>query len=161
MFLKRDTFGYKGFDLSIVLGSAWNFKLYNGNKYFYEGMNSKSNMLKSTLNAWTPDNRNTDVPRAIYQDPNGNMKESDRFLENGDFVRLRQAQLGYTLPKSLMQKFYIEKLRFYVSGENLFTITGYDGPFPRPCRRFPYRPAPRRDSFATGLGFVRAFFRSG
>ena len=58
---------------------------------------------------------------------NGNMKESDRFLENGDFVRLRQAQLGYTLPKSLMQKFYIEKLRFYVSGENLFTITGYDG----------------------------------
>ena len=96
-------------------------------KYFYEGMNSKSNMLKSTLNAWTPDNRNTDVPRAVYQDPNGNMKESDRFLENGDFVRLRQAQLGYTLPKSLMQKFYIEKLRFYVSGENLFTITGYDG----------------------------------
>ena len=121
------SFGYKGFDLSIVLGSAWNFKLYNGNKYFYEGMNSKSNMLKSTLNAWTPDNRNTDVPRAVYQDPNGNMKESDRFLENGDFVRLRQAQLGYTLPKSLMQKFYIEKLRFYVSGENLFTITGYDG----------------------------------
>eukprot|EP00975_Prorocentrum_lima_P032822 6894368-Prorocentrum_lima.AAC.1 len=52
-------------------------------------------MLKSTLNAWTPDNRNTDVPRAVYQDPNGNMKESDRFLENGDFVRLRQAQLGY------------------------------------------------------------------
>ena len=49
-------------------------------------------MLKSTLNAWTPDNRNTDVPRAVYQDPNGNMKESDRFLENGDFVRLRLAQ---------------------------------------------------------------------
>lgn len=121
------SFGYKGFDLSIVLGSAWNFKLYNGNKYFYEGMNSKSNMLKSTLNAWTPENTHTNVPRAVLEDPNGNMKESDRYLENGDFVRLRQAQLGYTLPKALMQKFYIEKLRFYVSGENLFTITGYDG----------------------------------
>ena len=119
--------GYKGFDLSVVIGSAWNFKLYNGNKYFYEGMNSKSNMLKSTLDAWTPQNTNTNVPRAVYQDPNGNMKESDRFLENGDFVRLRQVQLGYTLPKSLMQKVFIEKLRFYVSGENLFTITGYDG----------------------------------
>lgn len=121
------SFGYKGFDLSIVLGSAWNFKLYNGNKYFYEGMNSKSNMLKSTLNAWTPENTHTNVPRAVLEDLNGNMKESDRYLENGDFVRLRQAQLGYTLPKALMQKFYIEKLRFYVSGENLFTITGYDG----------------------------------
>lgn len=118
---------YKGFDLSLVLGSAWNYKLYNGNKYFYEGMNSSSNMLKSTLNAWTPTNTDTDVPRAIYQDPNGNTRESDRFLENGNFVRLRQLQLGYTLPSSLTQKAYIEKLRFYVSGENLFTITGYDG----------------------------------
>lgn len=118
---------YKGFDLSLVLGSACNYKLYNGNKYFYEGMNSSSNMLKSTLNAWTPTNTDTDVPRAIYQDPNGNTRESDRFLENGNFVRLRQLQLGYTLPSSLTQKAYIEKLRFYVSGENLFTITGYDG----------------------------------
>ncbi|MCR8894411.1 TonB-dependent receptor [Bacteroides sp. ET336] len=118
---------YKGFDLSLVLGSAWNYKLYNGNKYFYEGMNSSSNMLKSTLNAWTPTNTDTDVPRAIYQDSNGNTRESDRFLENGNFVRLRQLQLGYTLPSSLTKKVYIEKLRFYVSGENLFTITAYDG----------------------------------
>ena len=118
---------YKGFDFSAVIGSAWNYKLYNGNKYFYEGMNSKSNMLKSTLDAWTPQNTNTNVPRAVYQDPNGNMKESDRFLENGDFIRLRQVQLGYTLPKSLLQSFSIDKLRFYVSAENLFTITGYDG----------------------------------
>lgn len=118
---------WKGFDLSVVIGSTWNYKLYNANKYYYEGMNSKSNMLKSTLNAWTPENKSTNVPRAVYQDPNGNMKESDRFLENGDFVRLRQVQLGYSLPKSLLQNVHIDRLRFYVSGENLFTITGYDG----------------------------------
>ena len=118
---------YKGFDLSLMFGSAWNFKLYNGNKYLYEGMNSKSNMLKSTLHAWTPEHPDTKVPRAVYQDPNGNMRESDRYLGNGNFLRLRQAQLGYTLPSSLTQKCYIEKLRFYVSGENLFTLTGYDG----------------------------------
>ena len=57
----------------------------------------------------------------------GILKESDRFIEKGDFVRLRQLQLGYTLPKKIMQKVFIERLRFYVSGENLFTITGYDG----------------------------------
>lgn len=119
--------GYKGFDFSMVLGSAWGFKLYNGNKYFYEGMNSGSNFLASSLNAWTETNTNTSVPRAIYNDPNGNLKESDRFLENGDFIRLRQVQLGYTFPKAWMQKVYVEKLRLYVSGENLFTITGYDG----------------------------------
>ena len=55
------------------------------------------------------------------------MRESDRYLEHGDFLRLRQAHLGYTLPSSLTRKCYIEKLRFYVSGENLFTLTGYDG----------------------------------
>lgn len=118
---------YKGFDLSLLLGSAWNYDLYNGNKYFYEGMNSSTNMLKSTLDAWTPTNTDTDVPRAVYQDPNGNMKESDRYLEKGNFVRLRQLQLGYTLPADLTRKIYVEKLRFFVSGENLFTITGYDG----------------------------------
>lgn len=118
---------YKGFDLSFVLGSAWGHELYNGNKYFYEGMNSGSNFLRSTLDAWTPDHTNTSVPRAVLQDPNGNMKESDRFLEKGNFIRLRQLQVGYTLPSVLMKKVYIERLRFYVSGENLFTITGYDG----------------------------------
>lgn len=118
---------YKGFDLSFVLGSAWGHELYNGNKYFYEGMNSGSNFLRSALDAWTPDHTNTSVPRAVLQDPNGNMKESDRFLEKGNFIRLRQLQVGYTLPSALMKKVYIERLRFYVSGENLFTITGYDG----------------------------------
>lgn len=118
---------YKGFDLSVVIGSAWGNKLYNGNKYFFEGMNSGSNFLKTALNAWSPTNTHTAVPRAVYQDPNGNMKESDRFLEKGDFVRLRQVQLGYALPLALIKKAHIEKLRFYVSGENLITVTGYDG----------------------------------
>ena len=67
------------------------------------------------------------MPRAIFNDPNGNLKESDRFLENGSFLRLRQLQLGYTVPSSITRKAYIENLRFYVSAENLFTITGYKG----------------------------------
>lgn len=118
---------YKGFDLSLLLSSAWGHKLYNGNKYFYEGMNSGSNFLKSTLDAWTPQNTSTNIPRAVYQDPNNNLRESDRFIENGDFVRLRQLQLGYTLPKTVTQKLHLDKLRFYLSGENLFTITSYSG----------------------------------
>lgn len=118
---------WKGFDLMAVIGSAFGYKIYNGNRYLYESMNAGSNFLASTLDAWTPQNTNTTVPRAIFNDPNGNLKESDRFLENGNFLRMRQLQLGYTLPASLTRKAYIENLRFYVSAENLFTITNYKG----------------------------------
>ncbi len=118
---------WKGIDLMAVIGSAFNYKIYNGNRYLYESMNAGSNFLSTTMNAWTPQNTDTTVPRAIFNDPNGNLKESDRFLENGNFLRMRQLQIGYTLPASLTRKVYIENLRFYVSAENLFTITNYKG----------------------------------
>lgn len=119
--------GYKGFDLSFVLSSALGHKLYNGNKYFYQSMKVPTKMLTSVMDAWTPENTHTNIPRAVLEDPNRNSRESTRFLENGNFLRMRQAQIGYTLPKSIMQKMKIDNLRFYISGENLFTITGYDG----------------------------------
>lgn len=118
---------YKGIDLSFLIGSAWGNKLYNANRYNYESMNSGSNFLKSALKAWTPEYTNTDVPRAVMDDFNGNSRESDRFLEDGDFIRLRQVQLGYTLPANLMKKIFVERCRFYVSGENLLTWTKYSG----------------------------------
>lgn len=118
---------YKGIDLSILVGSAWGNKLYNANRYNYEAMNSGSNFLKSALDSWTPENTNTSVPRAVMDDFNGNSRESDRFLENGDFIRLRQVQIGYTLPSTWMKKVYIDRCRFYVSGENLLTWTKYSG----------------------------------
>lgn len=118
---------WKGFDFSMLLGSAWGHKLYNGNRYFYEGMYATTNLLKSTLNAWTPQHTHTDVPRAVHGDPNGNARESDRFLEKGNFVRLRQIQLGYTVPKLLSEKIGFDKMRIYVSGENLCTWTKYNG----------------------------------
>lgn len=80
-------------------------------------MSSGTNMLASTLDAWTTNNTNTNVPRAVLQDPNNNSRESDRFLENGNFVRLRQLQIGYTLPATVLKKLFVDKLRLYVSGE--------------------------------------------
>lgn len=118
---------YKGIDLSFVIGSGWGHKLYNGNRFLYEGMASGSNFLRSTLNAWTPTNTNTSVPRAILGDPNQNTRESDRFLEDGDFIRLRQIQIGYTMPKHILTKLGVTNIRIYVSGENLFTWSKYSG----------------------------------
>ena len=121
---------YKGVDISFLIGGSWGGKLYNANRYFYEGMSSGSNFLATTTNAWTPQNTNTDIPRAVLQDMNGNARESDRFLEKGDYIRMRQLQLGYALPSSLLKKVQIERLRFYASAENLFTITSYTGTDP-------------------------------
>lgn len=118
---------YKGFDLSVLVGSGWGNKLYNGNRVEYEAMSSGTNMLKSSLNYWREDNKNTDVPRAVLNDPNGNARESDRFLEDGDFIRIRQIQLGYSLPTHLLGKIGIDKLRFYVSLDNVYTWTNYSG----------------------------------
>lgn len=121
---------FKGLDFSAIIGSGWGHKLYNGNRYFFEGMASGSNFLATTLDAWRPDNTNTSMPRAILGDPNSNQRESDRFLEKGDFIRLRQIQLGYTLPANVLKMIRTENLRFYISGENLWTWTKYNGTDP-------------------------------
>lgn len=118
---------YSGFDFNFQIGSGWGHKVYNGNRFTYESMKVPTNMLRSVLNAWTPTNTNTSVPRAIYGDPNNNSRESTRFLKDGDFIRLRQIQLGYTLPKSLLKKINIDNFRIYMSGDNLYTWTKYDG----------------------------------
>ncbi len=131
------TFGinYKGLDFSFLLGGGWGGKLYNANRYFYEGMNSGSNFLETALNAWTPQNKQTDIPRAVLQDMNGNARESDRFLEKGNYIRMRQMQVGYMLPKSLLQKLRMERLRVYAAAENVFTITPYTGIDPEFSRK--------------------------
>ena len=118
---------YKGFDFSALIGSGWGHKIFNGTRTKIEGMNEVYNMSRSTLRAWTPENRNTTMPRAVLGDPNDNIRESDRFLEDGDFIRLRQVQVGYTLPKMWLNKINMEKIRVYVSADNLWTWTKYSG----------------------------------
>lgn len=127
--------GWKGFDFSATIGSAWGSEIYNGTNYFYEAMSSGSNFLSSTLNAWTESNHSNTMPRAILSDPNGNTRESTRYLEKADFVKIRQIQLGYSLPKSLTQKMQLERLRLYASVNNLCTLTGYSGIDPEFSRK--------------------------
>nr|WP_255749392.1 TonB-dependent receptor [Pontibacter liquoris] len=119
---------YKAFDFSLQLYGATGFKIYNAVRQNFEAMDNYENYMTSALDAWTPENRDTDVPRAVFGDPNQNARRnSTRFIEDGNYLRLRNIQLGYTLPASLTQRASIERLRVYVSGQNLFTWTGYSG----------------------------------
>lgn len=121
---------YKGFDFSLLLHGAGGHKIYNGNRYYYESMLTARNFLASTVNAWTPENKNTDIPRAVLGDPNQNSRESTRFLEKGDFLRIKNIQLGYSLPSKVSNQLKLSNVRFYISGQNLFTITDYSGQDP-------------------------------
>jgi TonB-dependent starch-binding outer membrane protein SusC len=67
------------------------------------------------------------VPRAVWGDPNQNRRNSDRFLEDGSFLRLRTVTLGYNFPKAIANKIKLDRLRLYVSGQNLWTLTNYKG----------------------------------
>lgn len=118
---------FKNFDLSLFWQGVGGNKIYNGNRFELEGMEAGRNFLATTLNAWTPQNTNTDMPRAVLGDPNGNIRESTRFLENGSYLRLKLVQLGYTLPAKLLEKMKFSRLRVYVSAQNLLTITQYSG----------------------------------
>jgi len=116
---------YKQFDMSLFGQGVW------GNKVFQEYRRldiNTANYPISALDAWTPTNTNTSIPRLTDADPNGNhTSPSSYFLQSGAYLRLKSLQFGYTLPKSLNSKLDISKLRIYIAGDNLFTITKYNG----------------------------------
>ncbi|MNS43932.1 TonB dependent receptor [compost metagenome] len=110
------------FDMSMLFQGAQGNKIYNGAKrLMYQ--NTIHNKSTDLLDAWTPENPNSDIPRTTVQDPNGNNSlPSDRFLENGSYFRLKSIQIGYKV--KLPQ---LNSLRVYAGATNVFTITKYTG----------------------------------
>jgi hypothetical protein len=116
---------YKGFDM-VIFGNG-----VSGNQIF-QGLRrldvTYANWQNSILDRWTPNNPSTTVPRVVENDPNGNnTKFSKKYLEKGDYFRLKTLQIGYNLPSKITQKIGAQKLRVYLMSENLWTITNYSG----------------------------------
>jgi len=116
---------YKKFDLNVLTYGVSGSKIFNGYKFSaYNAGLQGYNLDSRVLNAWSEENRNTDMPRLSNQDPNGNFGTiSDWYLENGDFFRIKNITLGNTLQN------FVGHLssRIYLSAENLFTATKYTG----------------------------------
>ncbi|HUH32945.1 MAG TPA: SusC/RagA family TonB-linked outer membrane protein, partial [Daejeonella sp.] len=113
---------YRSFDLSISTYGTAGGKIYNAKKA--ARVNTRDNLETDIAkNRWTPNNPNTDIPRANLN----TMQASTYFLENGDFFRINNLTLGYTLPASFLTKYKIGKIRAFVTAQNLATITGYSG----------------------------------
>lgn len=118
---------WKGFDLSLQFGGTLGNDVFNAMRLYTYYPNDITNKDRALLNYWTPENTNTDIPRLTDADVNDNDRISDRYVESGSYLRLRNAQLGYTLPSSVAKKMKMQNVRFYISGQNLFTISSYSG----------------------------------
>ncbi|MGX5818748.1 SusC/RagA family TonB-linked outer membrane protein [Chitinophaga lutea] len=114
---------YKNFDLMVFFNGKQGQKMYNGAKMFLYRFYRSTDLL----NAWSPTNPNASVYRLSNADENENLRVSDYFLEDASFVRLRNLQLGYTLPQQLSSRMHIDRLRIYAGAYNLLTFTKYTG----------------------------------
>ena len=115
---------YKNLDISLFLQGSKGNDLYNG--IFRYDLNT-TNLPISALERWTGEGSTNENPRISVSDPNQNNRVSDRFIEDGSYMRVKNLQLGYTLPKSVIEKIKLRKIRVYIAASNLFTFTKYSG----------------------------------
>ena len=127
IFALNNTFSYKGFDLSIFLQGIAGNKICNANRFWSEAMDVAQNQTTETLGRWTGAGTSNKIPRAVFNDPNKNTRPSDRYIEDGSYLRIKNITFGYTIPKGIMKRLHISAARLYVSGQNLFTFTKYKG----------------------------------
>ena len=143
LFSMNNSLSYKGFELSVFLQGIAGNKIYNANNIDntgmagghkqktprppLQGMAAAYNQTTDVLKRWQGEGTSNSMPRAVFGDPNQNTRVSDRFVENGSYLRLKNITLSYTFPKQWLQKAQIENARLSLSCENVATITGYSG----------------------------------
>jgi TonB-linked SusC/RagA family outer membrane protein len=124
------TFGFslaadwKGFDMNMFWQGSYGNDIYD---FSQRGDINAMNRPSWILDRWIGEGTSNRIPRMTAVNTNRNWRSSDLYIKDGSFMRLKKLQVGYTLPSSLSNKVSIQKLRIYISGENLLTLTKYDG----------------------------------
>jgi len=124
------SFTYKNFDLTAFLQGSQGNDVFNWNTWWVDFWPSFAGQKSSDLlnNSWTPTNTGAKVPKATsLSNFSTNTQSCSYYLENGSYARMKNLQLGYTLPESLLSKISVKSVRVYVQAVNLFTITKYTG----------------------------------
>lgn len=118
---------YRGFDLSLLFQGVSGNKIFNNQRYWTDRGDDIQN-FRTDITFWTGPGSSNTAPKLRYQDPTLNPKfNTSRWIEDGAYGRLRNLQIGYTIPTTTLQRFKMNQLRVYVSAQNLFTITKYSG----------------------------------
>jgi len=117
---------YKNFDIMFFLQGVFGNDVYNSWKelsdFWNIGVQNDRNHSYRILEAWSPNNPNSDIPALSRRDANGEKRLSTYFIENGSYIKLRTLDLGYNFPQKLVEHLHLTRLRFYVSGQNLFML---------------------------------------
>lgn len=145
-------FQYKGFDFSFNLqgtGRVQGYLSRETSEAFFNG----GKVLERHLDRWTPDNTGASYPRLSIKDNTRNNETSSYWMQNAAYLRLRNVQLGYALSDNWLKQVKIKKVRVYVSADNLFTITGFEGSDPEaPYNTRGYYPQVR--TITGGVNFI-------
>lgn len=118
---------YKQFDFSLLLTGTYGNDIFNGAQ---RQDLRYTNRPESALDRWTEEGSTNEMPRYTWIDANNNARVSDLYIEDGSYLRIKNIQLGYTLPRHILNRIGATKWRFYVSAENLYTLTNYSGSDP-------------------------------
>lgn len=122
-----NTFQYKEFDLSIFLQGSYGAKIYNFLRWQLEKMdNAYNNQLRSVQDRYTAQNTDGKLPRFVNGQVN-NIAMSDRYVENGSYLRIQNITLGYRVPSAILKRAWLNNARLYLSAQNLWTFTKYSG----------------------------------
>jgi hypothetical protein len=127
IFSLNNNFSYKGFGLNVFLQGVAGNKILNANRLYDESMYTSFNQTTAVLGRWTGPGTSNSMPRAVYNDPNNNSRPSDRYIENGSYLRIKNVTLSYTIPQKYLKSLWLTSARVYVSAENLYTFTKYTG----------------------------------
>ncbi|HWV69066.1 TonB-dependent receptor [Chitinophaga sp.] len=117
---------YKNWDITIFVQGVFGNSVYNNWKelsdFWNIGVQNDRNHPSRILEAWSPSNPNSDIPALSRRDANGEKRMSTYFIEDGSYIKLRTVDIGYTLPNSLMEKWHMNRVRVYISGQNLLNF---------------------------------------
>ncbi len=122
-----NTLSYKRFELSVFFQGSYGNDIFNSTRIDLEGMFDSKNQSTEVLKRWTPENRDTDIPRAVGGGNVYNVQNSTRFIEDGSYVRLKAFTLKYNVNPESLEKLGIRNLSVYATGQNLLTFTKYSG----------------------------------
>ncbi|KAF0204668.1 MAG: TonB-linked outer membrane protein SusC/RagA [Bacteroidetes bacterium] len=118
---------YKNFDFSLLLIGTLGNEIFNGSQ---RQDLRYTNRTDAILERWTAEGTSTEIPRYTWIDVNNNYRVSDLYIEDGSYLRVKNVQIGYTLPSGILKRMGASTWRFYVSAENLLTFTNYTGADP-------------------------------
>ncbi|MDC7175407.1 TonB-dependent receptor [Bacteroides cellulosilyticus] len=148
---------YKNFDLTMFWQGVQGVDVISDLKKetdLWSGLNiGFLNKGKRVLDAWSPTNPNSTIPALSRSDTNNEKRVSTYFVENGSFLKLRNIQLGYNVPKNFAQKMKMERLRFYLSAQNVFTIKSKEFTGVDPENANYGYPIPMNITFGINVGF--------